>query len=320
MSSLAVLMLFFCLMSIQEQGVSSPKTQSIPAPPKTESKFPTQWVDSLSNKYVVYSDITYLRANNYEVKLDVFQPTGVNSPGPTVIFFHGGGWVEGSRSASVLHVLPYLQMGMTVVNVDYRLANVSLAPAAVEDCRCALKWVVTNSKQYMFDTNRIILTGRSAGGHLALTTGLLSSSDGFDWRCYLDEQPMELKVAAIINWYGVTDVSDVLDGPNWRPWAANWLGSIPQRMEIAKKISPINYIRKGIPPIITIHGDKDPVVPYSQAVTLHKLLNQAGVPNQLFTVRGGGHSGFSEEEMYESFSAIRLFLTQHVPGFSEAHE
>ena len=292
-------------MHLPEQGS---QTQARPAPNAS-----AQWVITVSDDYVVYNDLTYVKANNYEARLDVFQPVGIKAPVPTVIFFHGGGWVEGSRASSVLHLLPYLEMGLAVVNVDYRLANVSLAPAAVEDCRCALKWVITNAKQYMFDVNRIIVAGRSAGGHLALTTGLLSTSDGFDWRCYVDEHPMELKVAAIINWYGVTDVNDVLAGPNSRAWALSWLGSDPNRIEIAKKVSPLNYVRKSVPPIITIHGEKDSAVPYSHAVRLHKLLDQANIPNQLFTVAGGGHGGFNEAEMDAIFSAIRSFLKAHIP-------
>src|SRR5438477_8117682 len=102
---------------------------------------------------------------------------------------------------------PYLEMGWAVVNVEYRLARASLAPAAVEDCRCALRWVIKNAKDYNFDINRIVVTGHSAGGHLALTTGMLPASAGLDRECH---GPEELKVAAIINWYGITDVNDLL--------------------------------------------------------------------------------------------------------------
>ncbi len=287
--------------------------QPVPSSSKTESTSYNQWVRSASNKYVVYSDIPYLKANNYEVKLDVFQPAGIKSPVPTLIFFHGGGWVEGSRSTSVLHILPYLEMGMAVVNVDYRLANVSLAPAAVEDCRCALKWVITNAKDYMFDVNRIVLAGRSAGGHLALTTGFLPDSANLDWRCYSDD-PVELKAAAIINWFGITDVNDLLEGPNFRTWAASWFGANPQRATLARTLSPLVYVRKGVPPVFTVHGEADPDVPYSQAVRLHRALNEVGVSNQLMTIRGGGHGHFTDGEMVQIFDAIRVFLAHTLPN------
>jgi acetyl esterase/lipase len=74
-------------------------------------------------------------------------------------------------------------MGMNVVNVEYRLASIALAPAAVEDCRCALRWVIQHAKEYGIDANRIVVSGESSGGHLALMTGMLPASAGLDRQC-----------------------------------------------------------------------------------------------------------------------------------------
>jgi acetyl esterase/lipase len=208
----------------------------------------------------------------------------------------------------VLNVLPYLEMGWAVVNVGYRLANVANAPAAVEDGRCALRWLIRNAKQYMIDPSKIVVTGHSAGGHLALTTGMLPESAGLDRQCPGNEA---LKVAAVVNWVGITDVSDVLEGPNQKAYAVQWLGSQPDREEIAKRVSPINYVRPGLPPILTVHGDADPTVPYAQAVRLHQALDRAGVPNKLLTVPGGGHWRFTAEQDAKLFVQIREFLAQH---------
>ena len=116
------------------------------------------------------------------------------------------------------------------------------------------------------------------------------------------------KVAAIINWYGITDVADMLQGPNSRTYAISWFGSLPGREEIARRVSPLTYVRPGLPPIITIHGDADTVVPYSNAVRLHEALDKAGVRNQLVTIPGGGHGGFSDEQQIKAFEAIKVFL------------
>lgn len=283
--------------------------QQIPAPPANDEPLSSaDWAAVVTNEYSVYPALTYLKANNYESKLDVYTPTKTSAHVPTVIYIHGGGWVGGSRNGIVLEILPYLEMGWAVVNLDYRLANVSPAPAAVEDCRCALKWVIDNAKTYQFDTDRIIVTGRSAGGHLALMTALLTTSANLDWGCYYDEQPRELKVAAVINWYGPTDVADLAAGPNLRTWAASWLGANPDRLEIAKRVSPLNYVRKGLPPILTIHGDADPIVPYAHALRFHESLEEVGTPNQLLTIKGGGHGKFSRAETDRIFAVIRHFL------------
>jgi acetyl esterase/lipase len=279
------------------------------------------------SRYHVQPNIVYHTANNYANKLDVYTPADAKAPTPVVIVIHGGGWVEGTKEERVLEMMPYLQMGFAAVNVEYRLGRVSLAPAAVEDCRCALHWVFANAKKFNFDPNRVVLQGGSAGGHLALITGMLTPAAGFDRECrtpmdnYWSADPgtgSDPRVAAIVNWFGIADVLDELHGPNAKGYAVVWLGDQPNADEIAKRVSPINYVTAGLPPIITIHGDKDALVPYEQSVRLHKALDAAKVPNQLFTVAGANHGGFTYEQNQKAWAAIRQFLQQHVNGLAIA--
>jgi acetyl esterase/lipase len=266
---------------------------------------------SFQTDYQITPNITYLTANNFEAKLDVYRRRNVSQPQPTLIYIHGGGWTGGTKEQSSLAFLPFLQLGWNVVNVEYRLARVSLAPAAVEDCLCALRWVYRNAKQYDFDTSRLVVTGDSAGAHLALTTGMLPESAGMDRQCPGTEA---LKVAAIVNWYGIVDVVDLLDGPNMKTYAVTWLAAMPNREDVAKRVSPLTYVRPGLPPVMTIHGDADPTVPYTHALRLRDALEKAHVPNRLVTVPGGKHGGFSQAERITIYAAIREFLAQYVPG------
>src|SRR5918911_916875 len=174
------------------------------------------WSAGIGTEYRVAPNITYLVANNYEAKLDVYSRADNAAARLTLINIHGGGWVGGTKEGSIFALLPWLQMGWNVVNVEYRLGRVSPAPAAVEDCLCALRWVAANAKTYGFDTSRIVLSGGSAGGHLALTTGMIPESAGLDRECPGVPLP---KVAAIVNWYGISDVVDLLDGPNRKSYA-----------------------------------------------------------------------------------------------------
>ena len=99
---------------------------------------------------------------------------------PTVLFFHGGGYrLASKKESSALSVLPYVQMGWNAINVEYRPSNVALAPAAIEDARCAVRWAIQNATVYNVDVNRIVVTGQSAGSHLALMIGLAPASAGF---------------------------------------------------------------------------------------------------------------------------------------------
>ena len=267
------------------------------------------WTSTVQLDYSSTPNITYLKANNVELKLDVYAPRNAQEPVPTLIYFHGGGWIAGAKEERVLQLLPYLEMGWAVVNVQYRLANISPAPAAVEDCLCALRWVIRNADQYGFNANKLVVSGTSAGGHLALTTGMLPASAGLDRQCPGEE---ELKVAAIVNWYGITDVGDLLEGENIQSYAVQWMGSATDRMEIAERVSPLNYVRSDLPPIITIHGDTDTVVPYNHAVQLHQALERAKVPNELITVPGGEHGSFTRNEMLDIYEAIQKFLNTYI--------
>jgi len=267
-----------------------------------------RWASTVAEQYTIQPDITYGVANNYTLKLDVWQRKNVKTAPPTLIYYHGGGWVFGDRTGSTLLFLPYLEMGWNVINVEYRMASVSLAPAAVEDCRCALRWAVKNAKQYNIDTDKIVLTGHSAGGHLSLITGMLPDGTGLDNNCYGDEK---LKVAAIINWYGISDVTDLIQGPNQKNYAAMWIGSQPDQLAIAKRVSPLTYVRAGLPPIISIHGDQDAVAPYEQSARLHKALTAVGVANELVTIKGGAHGQFKEAEEEDAYEKIHAFLRLH---------
>lgn len=276
------------------------------------------WADYVAGEYDILPNITYAIANNTELKLDLYLPRDRSVAKPTLILFHGGGWVAGQKERNVFWLLPYLSMGWAAINVEYRVARNSLAPAAVEDCRCALRWATYNAKQYNLDASKFVLTGTSAGGHLALITGMLPAQAGFDRQCPTADSTRwakgtepQAKVAAIINWFGITDVADLIDGPNAKHYAIEWFGSMSNRQELARQVSPLNYIRAGLPPIITIHGDGDDIVPYSQAVQLHAALDKAGVPNQLVTIRGAKHGGFGRQDLLSSYAVIRDFFNKN---------
>ncbi|HEY1802551.1 MAG TPA: prolyl oligopeptidase family serine peptidase [Terriglobales bacterium] len=179
-------------------------------------------------RYEIHPKIVYHVANNYEAKLDVYEPAAASQPTPVVIVIHGGGWIAGTKEDRVLEMMPYLQMGFAAVNVEYRMAQVSLAPAAVA-----------------------------------------------------------------------------------------WIGSQPNADEIAKLVSPINYVNSNLPPIITIHGDKDTLVPHAQSVRLHKALDAAGVTNELYTVPGAGHGGFTYEQNQKAWAEVRAFLKKNVKGLTD---
>jgi acetyl esterase/lipase len=259
----------------------------------------------------VEPNIVYLSVGTWNGKLDLYLPRRPAGVLPVALLFHGGGWVTGSKDEIALDVLPYVAMGFAVANVDYRLARDARAPAAVQDSRCALRWVIRHAPQYGLDSARVILVGSSAGAHLALMAAMAPPSAGFDGLCPGDEP---LRAAAVVNFFGVADAVELLTPPNTRDFALGWFGDDPaartSREALARRVSPLTYVAPGGPAVLTLHGEADPVVPFSQAKRLHAALAAAHVPNRLVPIRGGKHGDFSGDEILRVNRAVRDFLVK----------
>ena len=262
---------------------------------------PAQEPPKLPDWVSVESNIPYDQYK--ETVLDVLQPKAAAAgKRPGVIVIHGGGWTGGAKESMVeRYCLPYLEKGFVVANVEYRLAKVAKAPAAVEDVLKASNWFFANAAKYNVDRKRIIVTGGSAGGHLCLMVGMTPKSAKLG---------KPVKVAAVVNVYGITDVADQIEGPNMRKYAVEWVPEQADRAALARRVSPMTYVRGGLPPILTLHGDADQTVPYEHGVKLTKALREKGVEAQLISVPGGKH-GFTKEEWDKLFPQVFAFLGRH---------
>ncbi|MHB1021703.1 MAG: alpha/beta hydrolase fold domain-containing protein [Acidobacteriaceae bacterium] len=235
--------------------------------------------------------------------LDVLQPKA-HSAGkrPGVIVFHGGGWVHsGKESAYRSLCLPYLERGFVVVNAEYRVASQAKAPAAVTDALDAAHWFFKHAKEYNVDTKRIVVTGGSAGGHLALMVGMTPKSAHLG--------PVS-PVAVVVDGYGITDAVELLKGPHIQFWAPEWIPDQPGRVELARKVSPLTYVRHDLPPIFIAQGAEDHTVPVEQSIRLHNALDLDNVPNELVIVPNAKH-GFSREQWGPLDVKIFAFLKAH---------
>jgi len=231
---------------------------------------PAQLVDMLYPKDMTKSD-----------------PTGKKYPG--VIMFHGGGWIRTSKSTMSTFYSRYLAHGFVVCNAEYRLGDPTgqftpepaYAPAAVQDALAAAKWFFDHADEYNVDKSRIVVTGASAGGHLALMVGMCT-----------DEKlgPIagkDFKIAAIVNGYGCVDVPALL--AKGTTFALQWIPDGPDRGTLAKQMSPMTYIRKDIPPLITVQGERDTTHPVADSQRFTEALKAAGADVEIHLVPGAGH-------------------------------
>jgi acetyl esterase/lipase len=263
----------------------------------------------IAGSYEVDANATYLQVGGWEGKADVFSRADALGPQPTVIYFHGGGAIgAASRKEYVfLDLVPYLEWGWNVVNVEYDLPGLTVAPIAVRNAVCAVRWVAANAAKYHVDPKRIYTSGFSSGGWLALMAAMAPAKSLWDAACPGTDQA---RVAAVVNWSGETDFAEVLEGPTAKPWAGYWFQTLPNPIDVGRTVSPVNLVTATVPPILSIHGDMDQVVPFSQAVHLHDRLRTAGVTERLFTIKGGGHGGYTRDQNRLLFAEIKRFLDE----------
>ena len=258
-------------------------------------------------------NVVYTRVKDWEGKMDIYLPPKDKGPSPVVINIHGGGWNKGVKESQT-GFSTFFKKGFAVANIEYRLTGHATAPAAVEDTRCALIYLIKNAAALNIDVNRIVIMGGSAGGHLALMGGLLGNDHRFDGNC---PGAQDIKVAAIIDKYGITDVWDwgygkILTSKS----ATRWLGDKANDKEFAMSVSPVNYVTKNSPPIFIVHGNADPTVPYQQSAELYKKLQELGVQSEFITVEGGLHGKFEKEKNSEINNAMIRFIFS-LPAFKK---
>jgi acetyl esterase/lipase len=259
----------------------------------------------LPDGYTAQLNVVYTRVNDWDGKVDFYLPENTGKATPIVINIHGGGWNHGVKESQT-GFSSFFKAGFAVANIEYRLTGQATAPAAIEDARCALIYIIKNAKALHIDVNKIVIMGGSAGGHLALMAGLLGNNHLFDSHC---DTTVKVKVAAIINKYGITDVWDWAYGTNITSKSAvKWLGEKAKDEAFAKSVSPIHYISSNSPPVFMVHGDADPTVPYQQSVDLYKQLKAAGVKTEFVTVPGGLHGKFEKDKNSAINKGIIEFL------------
>ena len=246
---------------------------------------------SFASRGVLLENVEYGRAGDFSLRMDACIPNGPG-PFPGVIIVHGGGWVRGDRSVGVDPLFkPLSDGGFAWFSISYRLAHevtgstVHNFPSslflggAVEDVRQAIAHVKAHAREYKTDPARIALVGESAGAQLASMAALKPAENG--------------SVAAVVALYCPSDLvalaktmpqipNSVRQAVARTPWADLLLAGL-------RNLSPINYVRKDMPPFLLIHGTADALVPFDQSVQMCCKIRQSGASCELYPVDGAGH-------------------------------
>lgn len=258
--------------------------------------------------YKAAIDEIYKEIVGFEGRVDVYYPEQSKDLHPLVLNIHGGGWNKGVKESQT-GFSTFFKEGFVVANVSYRLSQQATAPAAIEDVRCALVYLVKHAQTFRIDVNRIVVMGGSAGGHLALMAGLVGTSTLFDKDCITTAPPF--KIAAIIDKYGIVDLWDWAYGKQITSKSATqWLGPKAKDESFAKLVSPIYYVQADSPPIFIVHGDADPTVPIEHSQRLVAACVEKKVPHTYMVIAQGQHGKFSKEENSQINTRIIQFLKE----------
>ncbi|WP_409276032.1 alpha/beta hydrolase [Neobacillus sp. SCS-31] len=280
--------------------------------------------------------IVYKTTGNLELKGD-FYPVPAGSA-PVIMYIHGGGLIWGSRDdMKEEQIKLYNDAGFAVFSIDYRLAPEIKIPEIKQDVEDALVWLRTEgAAQFGIDPEKIVVSGGSAGGYLALLSGTI-----------------ETKPKAIVSFYGYGDITGswALDpspyflamarvpkelramlvkkdpisvGPITERYGiylygrqtGEWIGDVSgidtlfEKKQL-QKWSPFWNITADYPPTMLLHGTKDDDVPYEESEKMSQKLAEAGVQNKLITIPGGAHlfdEKMDDPAVKDAFSEVIDFL------------
>jgi|GEM_PF-2523780 len=268
----------------------------------------------------MHRDIAFVERDGVPIYMNIVEPIDADGKRPAILWIHGGGWAGGAR-----HNLNYMarytaSLGLVSATTDYRLTvDDHHFPDQLHDVTAAYDYLCDHATQYNIDTKRMLVGGDSAGGHLALLLGLCSDHELMGRAKAPAAQP---PVAGIINIYGPTDLRPMYtEDPTAFILQSLLRGlmnsKLPEAPERWKAASPVTHITKSAPPIITIHGDLDSVVPYEQALLLDEACKKLGVDHDLIKVPIAEH-GFvalpRSSEMASVLPVISHFIGKTVGG------
>jgi len=259
-------------------------------------------VSGLKAAVVAATDVTFGRGGQRDLKLDLYhQADRAESPVPAVVFIHGGGWHGGEKESYRDMAAQVASHGYLCISVDYRLAGEGPFPAALEDCKCGVRWLRAHADELRVDPRAIAVLGHSAGGHLAAMVALTPGE--FEGK---GEWAQESSAPQCAMCYSAPYDLAALER-SLGTGLGQFLTSAP-----AAEASPLTYVRAGAVPFLVCHGDADDLVPVEQSDVFVSALQEAEVPVDYVRLPGAGHdlSPFHEAIVVEAVRFLDGTLKQ----------
>lgn len=254
--------------------------------------------------------VEFSNPDGQHLQVNLARPKTGSGPFPAVVCIHGGGFRAGTREGYDSLCVKLAENGYVAITVTYRLSPAYQFPAAVHDCKAAVRWLRANSERYHIDPKRIGAMGGSAGGHLALFLGVTPGVEQFEGEGHRNQSST---VTCVVSYFGPSDFTQSygksVDAHEVLPLFFG--GNLEQKRREHIVGSPLYWVNPFAAPTLCIHGTKDTYVGHEQAVWMVDRLKASAVEAELLTLEGAGH-GFKGEDAQKAETAMFAFFAKHL--------
>ena len=248
---------------------------------------------------IVEADVAYRPGESKAWRLDLIYPRKKSDKTrPAIVFVHGGGWRNGDKRTGyfIQGAIEYARRGYVCITVNYRLVAEASLPAAIEDTKCAVRWLRAHAGKYNIDPERVGGYGNSAGAHLVAILGVTGPEDGLEgdgpWKAY--SSGLNAVAAS-------ATPTDFLFRPNQLERLAReggtFHGAGDQIEKVARNASPLYHASVDAPPFLLFHGTGDTTVPVGHSDRFVGALRKAGAKDVTYVrIDGLGHGVFGQKQ------------------------
>lgn len=239
---------------------------------------------------------------------------------PIMLYTHGGGWgggskykISGSAYRGTLKTL--LDNGIACASIEYRLTRIDKSTVydCVTDCKDAARFLVQNAEKYSLDVKRMGVWGGSAGGHLCLMTALADNTSFIGDRSLAGYTPNFL---CAVSYFPLTSFvkAEYLKGSNFekpKRFIPLLGGLLSEKEDLAKRLSPVEWLNKNSTPVFLLHGEQDKVLPIMQSIYMEEVGHSKGADIKLLRIKNAGHS-FKGENISPSIETINELAANYI--------
>ncbi len=257
-------------------------------------------------------DVEYGTGGGRALTLDILRPAErPKGKMPALVYIHGGGFSKGDKSQGLRMNAGAAARGYFTATIEYRLCGEAIFPAAIEDCKCAVRWLRAHAEEYGVDPERIGVWGHSAGGSLAALVGTSGGVEALEGKDGWEGESS--RVACVVDGYGPTDFLTITEmRGGGRDSEMGYIGGpFHEHEERSRQASATTHVTKDDPPFLILHGTGDPVVPFEQSKTFAEALSKAGVDVTFVPVTDGGHGWGPNREVD---ARVDDFFDKHLMG------